>query len=397
MAQGPGKVEQVTPAERIQAVERSPFYAIADLAAKRKDCLYLHLGEPDFETPSHIVHAAREALSGGWTHYTPDRGLADLRRLVAEKIRRENLAEYNFEDEILITAGGQAALHTAIMGTINPGDEVLLLAPFYPPYLANVQLAGGTPVVVPMNNEENFNPNPAIIEDHVTKKTKALILHSPNNPAGSVYREEILAQLVRLAERRDFLIISDEVYEKFIYGGHPHWSPAAFPNAKERVILTNSFSKTYAMTGWRVGYIAAPRETLLQLLKYHHTVNICANAAAQKACIAALEGPQDCVLEMVGEYDRRRKHLVERLKGLPGIQCVPPQGAFYIFADIRDLNLPSLEMAKYLVQEAGVLTANGSGFGTEGFIRLSYATKIKQIDEALDRIQKALAKLPGKR
>lgn len=380
-------------AERILAVERSPFYAIADLAAKRKDCLYLHLGEPDFDTPPHIIHAAQEALSEGWTHYTPDRGIADLRRLIAEKISRENHVDYDFENEILITAGGQAALHTAIMGTINSGDEVLLLAPFYPPYLANVQLAGGSPVVVPTKSEENFNPNLEIIEDHITKKTKALILHSPNNPVGSVYREEILAQLVQLAEKKNFFIISDEVYEKFVYGENPHWSPASFPNAKDRVILTNSFSKTYAMTGWRVGYIAAPQQILLQFLKYHHTINICANAVAQKACIAALEGPQACVQEMVAEYNRRRLHLVEKLKELPNIQCSPPQGAFYIFADIREFNLPSLEMAKYLVQEAGVLTANGSGFGAEGFIRLSYATKIEQIDKAVDRMQKALAKL----
>ena len=380
-------------AQRILSVERSPFYSILDLAAKRSDCLYLHLGEPDFDTPPHIVQAGQKALVGGSTHYTPDRGIPELRRLLAQKIHKESHAGYSFEDEILITAGGQAALHTAIMGTVNPGDEVVLLSPYYPPYLANVLLAGGVPVVVPMKGEEDFTPDPEFIERHITKKTKALVLHSPNNPTGSVYGKEALSQLVSLAEKRNFFIISDEVYEKYIYGDMVHWSLVSFPNAKERVILVNSFSKTYAMTGWRVGYIAAPRQTLLQFLKYHHTVNICANAAAQEACVAALEGPQDCITEMIKEYDLRRQFLVKGLNSIPGMRCIPPQGAFYLFADIRELKITSLEFTKYLVEEVGVVTANGSGFGTEGFIRLSYSTKIEQLDEATKRIQKAVDRL----
>jgi aspartate/methionine/tyrosine aminotransferase len=380
-------------AQRILSVERSPFYSIMDLAAKRSDCLYLHLGEPDFDTPSHIVETGQKALAGGATHYTPDRGIPELRRLLAQKIQNESHAEYSFEDEILITAGGQAALHTAIMGTVNPGDEVVLLSPYYPPYLANVLLAGGVPVVVPMKSEEDFTPNPKIIERHITKRTKALVLHSPNNPTGSVYGKEVLSQLVDLAEERNFFIISDEVYEKYIYGDQVHWSLVSFPNAKERVILVNSFSKTYAMTGWRIGYIAAPRQTLLQFLKYHHTVNICANAAAQEACVAALEGPQDCIQEMIKEYDLRRQFLLEGLNSIPGMRCIPPQGAFYLFTDIRELKMASLEFTKYLVEEVGVVTTNGSGFGTEGFVRLSYSTKIEQIDEAIKRIQKAVDRL----
>ena len=198
---------------------------------------------------------------------------------------------------------------------------------------------------------------------------------------------------MNLAEKRNFFIISDEVYEKYVYGDQVHWSLVSFPNAKERVILVNSFSKTYAMTGWRVGYIAAPRQTLLQFLKYHHTVNICANAAAQEACVAALEGSQDCIQEMIKEYDLRRQFLLKGLNSIPGIHCIPPQGAFYIFADIRELKMASLEFTKYLVEEVGVVTTNGSGFGTEGFIRLSYATKIEQLDEAIKRIRQAVDRL----
>jgi len=199
--------------------------------------------------------------------------------------------------------------------------------------------------------------------------------------------------LVELAVQRNFLIISDEVYEKFLYEDKVHWSLVSFPNAKERVILVNSFSKTYAMTGWRVGYVAAPRDTLFQLLKYHHPLNICASAAAQKACVAALQGPQDCIQAMVSEYDQRRQFLVEGLNGIPGIRCLRPQGAFYVFVDIREFKTPSLEFAKYLVQETGVVTTNGSGFGCEGFLRLSYAIKIDHLGDAIARIQTALSRL----
>ncbi len=380
-------------ADRILSVERSPFYSVLELAAKRSDCLYLHTGEPDFGTPAHIVRAAQDALAEGWTHYIPDRGLPELRQLLAQKIQNECHVQYRPEDEILITAGGQAGLHAAIMATVNPGDEVVLLSPYYPPYLANVRLAGGTPVIVPTTIEDDFMPNPEIIERTITEKTKCLVIHSPNNPTGCVYGKEVLSQLVEMAEKRNFLIISDEVYESFLYDDNHHWSLVSFPNAKERVILVNSFSKTYAMTGWRVGYLAAHSDVLFQLLKYHHTVNICANAPAQKASVAALKGPQGCVQEMVNEYNQRRRFLVEGLNGIPGIQCHAPQGAFYVFVDIRKFKMPSLELAKYLVREAGVVTTNGSGFGSEGFLRLSYATKMDHLGEAIERIRGGLSRL----
>lgn len=384
----------IVPSKRILSVERSPFYSIMDLAAKRSDCLYLHLGEPDFNTPPHIVEAAQKALSDGWTHYTPDRGLPELRRLVAAAIEKQTGVAYSSDDEILITAGGQAALHTAVMGVVNPGDEVILLSPYYPPYLVNVLLAGGIPVVVQTKAEDGFAPLPEAIAQRVTEKTKALIVHSPNNPSGSVYPKETLANLVELADRNDLLIISDEVYDHFLYGGETHYSPVAFPGGKDNVILVNSFSKTYAMTGWRVGYLAAPAPVLLQFLKYHHTVNICAAAFAQQACVAALRGPQDCVVEMIAEYDRRRQHMVARLQEIPPLRCTMPLGAFYVLVDMSALGMTSLEFARHLVQEVGVVTTNGSGFGTEGYIRLSYAAKMEQIDEALDRIAQAVSRIP---
>ncbi len=383
-------------AQRILSVERSPFYSIMDLAAGREDCIYLQLGEPDFPTPKHILEAGKRALEEGFHHYSPDRGYPELRKLVAEKIRRESDADYSWEDEVFITAGGQAGLHIALMAVAEPGDEVLLLVPYYPPYLVNVLLAGATSVLVPLKPENDFTPEPEVIRGYITPKTKALVLHTPNNPTGSVYPREALEGISRLAHEHGFFIISDEVYEKFSYGGEGHVSMASFSQARDNLILVNSFSKTYAMTGWRVGYIAAPGKTLLQLLKYHHTVNICANAAAQQAAIAALTGLQECIGEMLHEYRKRRDLLVEGLNDIPGIKCPTPKGAFYAFADIRALGMPSLDLAHYLLRETGVVLANGSGFGCEGFIRFSYAADIQEIEEALKRIKEAVVGIPAK-
>jgi aminotransferase len=229
----------------------------------------------------------------------------------------------------------------------------------------------------------------------ITSKTKALILLTPNNPTGSVYPESILRQIVDLARNRNFIIISDEVYESFVYGDAKHRSLISFPGAKDCVIQVNSFSKTYAMTGLRVGYVAASADKLLQLLKYHHTVNISANIPSQVACATALKGPQESVEEMRRAYEKRRNLLIEMLNDIPGIHCSSPKGAFYAFADIRQLGMPSLEFVQYLVKEAGVVLTNGTGFGCEGFVRVSYAADPKRIEEAMGRMKKAVLRLPS--
>ena len=380
-------------ADRILAVERSPFYSIMELAAKRGDCIYMNLGEPDFVTPKHIAEAAKRALDEGHTHYGPDRGVPELRQLVVQKIEKEYGASYDWEDEILITAGGQAGLHISVMALANPGDEIIILIPYYPPYLVNATLADAKPVFVELKSEEGFIPDPSAIEKAVTPKTKAMIILSPNNPTGAVYPEEILSKIVEMAKARDIMVISDEVYESMLYDGLRHKSLISFPDAKDHVIQVNSFSKTYAMTGLRVGYLATSKDKLLQFLKYHHTVNISANVPAQLACVTAMKGPQDCVEEMKEAYQKRRDLLIERLNDIPGVSCMTPKGAFYAFADIRKLGMLSLELAEYLVKEAGVVLTNGTGFGCEGFIRLSYATAPESIEEALDRMKKAVIKL----
>jgi aspartate/methionine/tyrosine aminotransferase len=380
-------------ADRILSVERSPFYSIMELAAKRGDCIYMNLGEPDFVTPKHIAEAAKRALDEGHTHYGPDRGVPELRQLVVQKIEKEYGAKYDWEDEILITAGGQAGLHISVMAMANPGDEIIILIPYYPPYLVNATLADAKPVFVELKSEEGFIPDPSAIKKAVTPKTKAMIILSPNNPTGAVYPEEILSKIVEMAKERDIMVISDEVYESMLYDGLRHKSLISFPDAKDHVVQVNSFSKTYAMTGLRVGYLAASKEKLLQFLKYHHTVNISANVPAQLACVTAMKGPQDCVDEMKEAYQKRRDLLIERLNDIPGVSCMTPKGAFYAFADIRELGIPSLELAEYLVKEAGVVLTNGTGFGCEGFIRLSYATDPDSIEEAMDRMKKAVIKL----
>jgi len=381
-------------ADRILAVERSPFYSIMDLAAGRKDCIYLQLGEPDFTTPAHILEAAKKALDAGFTHYGPDRGDPELRSLIAEKIKKDQGAQYDWQDELLITAGGQAALHIAVMATANPGDEIIILVPYYPPYLVNAQLAGAKAVFVELKSDNDFIPDPADIERAITPKTKAMVVLSPNNPTGAIYPEDVLARIVEIARKHSVTIIADEVYDSFVYGADAYKSMVSFPGAKDVVVQVNSFSKVYAMTGLRVGYLAASKDRVLQFLKYHHTVNISANVPSQKACITALTGPQDCVAQMKAAYEKRRDVVVERLNDIPGVHCFMPQGAFYAFADIRELGVPSLDLVQYLVKEAGVVLTNGSGFGCEGFIRVSYAADIAKIEEAMDRMKKAIVALP---
>jgi aminotransferase len=380
-------------AERILAVQRSPFYSIMELAAKRGDCIYLQLGEPDFTTPKPILDAAKKAMDEGHTHYGPDRGSHELRQLIAQKIKKQYGADYNWEDEILITAGGQAGLHIAVMALANPGDEIIILVPYYPPYLVNTTLAGAKPVLVTLRSEDGFIPDAAEIEKAVSPKTKALILLSPNNPTGAVYPAEVLKRLVELARARKFMIISDEVYECLVYDGLTHTSALSFPGAKQHVVQVNSFSKTYAMTGLRIGYVAASSEKLLQFLKYHHTVNISANVPSQLACVTAMKGPQNSVEEMRQAYQKRRDLVVKLLNDIPGVHCGTPKGAFYALADIRKLGVPSLEFVEYLVQEAGVVLTNGSGLGYEGFVRVSYCADPEKIEEAMDRMKKAVLKM----
>ena len=379
--------------DRTLSIERSPLYTIIELAKGMKDVIRLNIGEPDFKTPKHIIAAAKQAMNEGFTHYAPDRGDQELRTLIAEELKKDLHVSYDPENEVLITAGGQAALYVAITTTVNPGDEVIVLAPYYPPYLVDIQLAGGKPIFVTLSDETNFSPTLEAVESNVTDKTKLIIILSPNNPTGAVYDEKFLKATAEVARSHNLLVVSDEVYWKIIYNDVKHCSIASFPEMRERTIIVNSFSKTYAMTGWRIGHLAAEKEFINQMLKIHHSINICANASAQRAAVAALTGLQDCVHEFLEEYDRRRKFVVKALNDLPGFKCLMPQGAFYVFPNIQELGVSSVELARSLVTDARVITVPGSGFGTEGYLRISYTKPIDTLKEAIERIRPVVEKL----
>jgi len=393
----PGKERQLlkdkslrSPSNRILSVKRSPFYAIMELAKNYKDVIYLNIGEPDFRTPPHIVEAGKRALEGGYTHYAGDRGDAELRTAISNHMKERIGMSYDPGSEILVTAGAQAALFSAAMATINPGDEVIVINPHYPPYVVDVKLAGGEPVFVDAREDHGFIPDPNMVEEKVTERTKGMIVCSPNNPSGAVYDMACLEGLAAVAKRHDLLVFSDEVYSRIIYDGVRHNSISSLPGMKERTFVMNGASKPYAMTGWRVGFLAGPEGFISQILKTHHSVNIATNSVAQRAYLAALQGPQDCVREFVEEFDNRRRFMVEALNSIPGISCEKPLGAFYMFPNTSRLDKSSQALAESFVREARVVTTPGAGLGVEGHIRFSYAASLQSIQQAIDRIRKAV-------
>ena len=384
-------------AKRALEVTRSPFQVIAEYARdlKLKDAIFLNVGEPDFTTPKHIIEAAKRALDEGFTHYSTDRGLPELRQVIAEKLRKERGIEVDPADEVIVTAGGAEANWVTLMALVNPGDEVLIPSPYYPPFSTVVRLAGGVPVPVPFREELGFAWDPEDVEKRVTKKTKILFVNSPNNPTGGILDGDCIKALAEIVQEHDLIVVSDEVYEAFIYDAGKPQSIASIPGMEERTIVTNSFSKTYAMTGWRVGFAAGRSEFISQMLKIHYATTICASAIAQRAAITALTGPQDCVREMTAEYVKRRRIIVDGLNKIPRFKCAMPKGAFYVFPNIKGFRRSSEDFAKFLVKEARVVTVNGSAFGPdgEGHLRISYATSTENIEAALERIKEATARL----
>ncbi|MBL7118575.1 pyridoxal phosphate-dependent aminotransferase [Candidatus Bathyarchaeota archaeon] len=383
--------------KRVQSVERSPFYVIGDYARKMgfKDMIYLNLGEPDFETPKHIREAAKRALDEGYTHYTGDKGYYDLRAAIAEHLKQTRGIDVDPEDGVFVTSGGAEGNWCALMGTVNPGDEVLVASPLYPGHKIQIGLVGGVPVRVPLDEKRGFIWTKEDIEKKITKKTKAILFCSPNNPTGGVLTEQCLKELAEIAEEHDLVVISDEVYYTLTYGSTKFASISSIPGMLERTIITNSFSKAYAMTGWRVGYLAGDPEVVKGLLRVHYASTINAPSIAQRAALAALTESQDCIAKMREAYAKRREKLVKGLNKIGGVRCTAPNGAFYAFPDISEFGMSSWEFVKYLIREAHVVTSPGGGFGVDwdGYIRISYANSIENIERALERITTALSKL----
>ena len=367
-----------------------------EMRATGLDVIGFGAGEPDFPTPQHICDAAKEALDLGMTRYTPAAGTKELRKAICEKLRRDNDMTYTYGD-ILVSSGAKHTLFTILQGIIDPGDEVLIPTPCWVSYPEMVRMAGGVPIFIPADESTNFIPTSRDIASRVTRRTKAIIITSPSNPNGSVWEQEQLQFVADLAVSHPFYVISDEIYEKLIYDGRKHLSIAQLgEQIKAQTFLVNGMSKAYAMTGWRIGYVAGPRHEITAMANFQSQATSNANTIAQYAAMKALQGDQSCVDEMVKEFEKRRNLMVERINAIPGISCRKPQGAFYIMMNIKQLLgrtyngrvlESSMDFAELLLAEKQVAVVPGVAFEAEGYCRLSYAVSADQINRGLDRIE----------
>jgi len=361
-------------------------------ARKYSDVINLSLGEPDFDTPQHIIKAAIEAMKKGYTHYTPNAGLIEFREAVAEKLRKENGIDVDPETEVIATVGAMGALSLAMLTIVNPGDEVLIPNPGFASYEAQVILAEGKPVSYSLNEDEGFDINAEEIAGLITNKTRAILVNTPSNPTGSVLSEKSLKKIAEVAIENDLLVISDEAYEAITYDNFRHVSIASLPDMKDRTISIFSFSKTYAMTGWRIGFAAANEEIIRQMTKLQEHLAAHPSSISQMAAIAALRGPKDHIKKMVKEYSERRELIMEELAEIPEIKCFRPQGAFYVFPNIKAFKMSSEDFAMHILEKARVIIVPGTAFGNngEGYVRISYAASKEEISRAMTRMKQAL-------
>ncbi len=373
--------------ERVRAVPPSGIRRFFDIAATMKDVVSLGIGEPDFVTPAPILQAGIDALQRGETHYTSNSGTLEVRQAIAANLKTLYEVAYNPETEIVATVGVSEALYLALTAILDPGDEVIVPEPCFVAYMPEVAFAGGVPVPIATKVENAFQVTAEAIEAKVTPKTKALLLGYPNNPTGAVMTRENLGQIAQLAEKHDLLVISDEIYDRLVYG-RKHVCFASLPNMRQRTITLGGLSKSHAMTGWRLGYAAAPAELLSQMRKIHQYTIMSAPTAAQFAGVEALLHGEPHVQAMLAEYDRRRQLLVKCLNHL-GLDCFEPKGAFYAFPSVCRSGMDETAFAENLLQEERVAVVPGSAFGESGrgFVRMCYATAYEQLEEALNRIE----------
>ena len=377
---------------RVAAVPPSGIRRFFDIAATMEDVISLGIGEPDFTTPTPILQAGIRALERGDTHYTSNSGTIELRQAVAEHMQRHYGVAYDARSEILITVGVSEALYVALAAVLDPGDEVIVPTPCFVAYQPEVVFAGGTPVPLPTRVEDAFQVRAESVEALITPRTKVLLIGYPNNPTGAVMSRQNLLALAHVAEQRDLLVISDEIYDRLVYGPHQHVCFAALPGMQPRTITLGGFSKDYAMTGWRIGYAAAPAPILAELRKIHQYTIMSAPTMSQAAALHALQDGEEHLQEMVSEYDRRRRLIVGGLNQL-GLPTFEPLGAFYAFPSIAASGLTDEAFAESLLQEERVAVVPGNAFGADGaFVRCSYATSYEKIEEALERIQRFMTR-----
>jgi len=382
-------------ADRVVHKDESIRTRMLSIAAGLQGVIALGRGDPDLPTPTHIVRAGQKALDAGATHYTPPQGLPELREAICAKLNRENGLTYTPE-EVIVTAGAQEGIHVALLTLLNPGDEVLVTSPGYTSYHQAVELAGGVVVPVPVYQKDNFTLTAEAVQAKITPRTRVLCLLNPSNPTGSVTPRTELEKLSRLALEHNLMVISDEIYERIVFDGHTVTSFASLSGMKERTITLNGFSKAYAMTGWRVGYMAAPRELIVVMNEIHHGLTICAPAVSQYAALAALTGPQECVEEHRQTFAERRAFFRNVLDNL-GLTYGEPQGAFYLYTNVSRLGMKASEFCLWLLQEARVMVFPGTLFGdhNDDFVRISLLQPMPKLREAADRMVQAIAKLTG--
>ena len=386
---------------RVLSMQESQTIRISGLAKKMQaegaDIVSLSAGEPDFPTPDNVCQAGIDAINSGFTRYTANSGIPELKKAIVRKLSRDNGLEYR-EDEIIVSNGGKQTLANAFLALCQEGDEVIVPAPFWVSFPEMVRLASATPVIVDTTLESGYKLTPEQLEAAITPNTKMLVLNSPSNPTGSVYSEAEVRALAKVIEGREIFIISDEMYDMIVYGGVRPFSPARIPEIKPWVIVSNGVSKSYSMTGWRIGYLAAPKWIIDACDKIQSQTTSNANAIAQKAAVAALDGDQSIVEERRLEFEKRRDFMFSELNSIPGIQTALPEGAFYIFPSIKGLlgktfggkvMKDSADVAEYLLKDHHVATVPGDAFGAPENLRLSYAASIEELQKAINRIRKA--------
>jgi aminotransferase len=380
-------------AGRIHEEDVSYRTRMVEIAAKMKDVIAMGRGDPDFSTPAHIVEAAKRAIDAGHTHYTHPAGMPQLREAIAAMLKRENALDYA-ADEIIVTAGAQEALMLCMLALVEAGDEVLLASPRFTSYDTAIEMCGGRCVSVPTYERDDFALVPSEIERRITARTKILVVVTPNNPTGAVTPPSALREIAAIAQRHNLVVISDEIYAKIIFEGSEHLSIASLPGMKERTITLNGFSKAYAMTGWRVGYLAAPAAFVRMLIEPRHTLSINAATPSQWAALAAIDGPQDEVTAMFEEYRARRAYMMQALDEV-GFTYGHPGGAFYLYVNVEKSGLPAPAFCQLLLRETRVLLYPGTLFGDadDRYVRMSLLQPIERMREAMRRIAAARDRL----
>ena len=362
-----------------------------ELEAQGKDIVHLEIGEPDFDTAPNIIEAAKKALDAGYTHYGPAPGLPEFRKTIAKVEGDRRGLEFS-PDQVVVTPGAKPIMYYAIMAVLNPGDEAIYPNPGFPIYESAIELAGGIPIALPLTEESGFKFSISDLRERITPKTKLLVINSPQNPTGGILTQEDLRAIAELAVKHDLWVLADEIYGRVVYDGFQNYTIASEPGMAERTIILDGFSKTYAMTGWRLGFGIMPKELAEIVAKLQTNVTSCTASFIQVAGIEALTGPQKWVDDVVEEFRRRRDLIVDGMNSIPGFKCHKPLGAFYVFPNITKTGIDSRTLANRILNEGGVACLSGTSFGRygEGYLRFSYANSMENIEKGIERIRKLL-------